>query len=52
MRKGIAALLAAAMSASLLAGCGGSQTEETTAALTEAAQTEAADTEAAESEAA
>ena len=52
MRKGIAALLAAAMSASLLAGCGGSQTEETTAAQTEAAQTEAAETEAAESEAA
>ena len=52
MRKGMAALLAAAMSASLLAGCGGSKAEETTAAQTAAAETTAAESEAAETEAA
>ena len=50
--KVLSILLATAMAGSMLAGCGGSQTEETTAAQTEAAQTEAAETEAAESEAA
>ncbi len=47
MRKGIAALMAAAMSASLLAGCGSSQTAETTAAQTTAAATEEAEADAA-----
>ncbi len=53
MKKTLSVILAAAMSASLLAGCGGSSTATTTAApaATEAAATEAA-TEAAATEAA